>query len=67
MRRVRGQVWRSRSTPERLLAAVIFKSHADHAFVEGVGARPGEGAWVHSLSAGPGASSKAFLPPLASM
>ena len=27
-----------------LLAAVIFKSHADHAFVEGVGARPGEGA-----------------------
>jgi crossover junction endodeoxyribonuclease RuvC len=27
-----------------LLAAIIFKSHADHAFVEGVGARPGEGA-----------------------
>jgi hypothetical protein len=27
-----------------LLAAVIFKSHAEHAYVEGVGARPGEGA-----------------------
>jgi crossover junction endodeoxyribonuclease RuvC len=27
-----------------LLAAIIFKSHADHAFVEFVGARPGEGA-----------------------
>jgi crossover junction endodeoxyribonuclease RuvC len=27
-----------------LLASIIFKSHADHAFVEGVGARPGEGA-----------------------
>jgi hypothetical protein len=27
-----------------LLAAVIFKSHADHAFVEYVSARPGEGA-----------------------
>ena len=26
-----------------LLAAIVFKSHADHAFVEGVGARPGEG------------------------
>jgi crossover junction endodeoxyribonuclease RuvC len=27
-----------------LLAAIIFKSHATHAFVEYVGARPGEGA-----------------------
>jgi crossover junction endodeoxyribonuclease RuvC len=27
-----------------LLAAVIFKSHADRAFVEHVSARPGEGA-----------------------
>jgi hypothetical protein len=27
-----------------LLASIVFKSHADHAFVEGVGARPGEGA-----------------------
>jgi crossover junction endodeoxyribonuclease RuvC len=27
-----------------LLAAIIFKSHADHAFVESVNARPGEGA-----------------------
>jgi hypothetical protein len=27
-----------------LLASIIFKSHADHAFIEGVGARPGEGA-----------------------
>ena len=27
-----------------LLASIICKSHADHAFVEGVGARPGEGA-----------------------
>ncbi|MDQ6701985.1 MAG: hypothetical protein M3Z96_02180 [Pseudomonadota bacterium] len=27
-----------------LLAAIIFKSHADHAFVEHVSARPGEGA-----------------------
>ena len=27
-----------------LLAAIIFKSHADHAFVEYVSARPGEGA-----------------------
>ncbi len=27
-----------------LLAAIIFKSHANHAFVEGVWARPGEGA-----------------------
>jgi crossover junction endodeoxyribonuclease RuvC len=27
-----------------LLAAIIFKSHADQAFVEHVGARPGEGA-----------------------
>jgi crossover junction endodeoxyribonuclease RuvC len=26
-----------------LLAAIIFKSHADHAFVESVNARPGEG------------------------
>lgn len=26
-----------------LLAAIIFKFHADHAFVEGVNARPGEG------------------------
>jgi crossover junction endodeoxyribonuclease RuvC len=26
-----------------LLAAVIFKSHSDHAFVESVNARPGEG------------------------
>ena len=26
-----------------LLASIIFKSHKDHAFVEGVGARPGEG------------------------
>ena len=42
-----------------LLAAVIFKSHADHAFVEGVGARPGEGA------VGAFAFGRAFLPPLA--
>jgi crossover junction endodeoxyribonuclease RuvC len=27
-----------------LLAAIIFKSHAVHAFVESVNARPGEGA-----------------------
>jgi crossover junction endodeoxyribonuclease RuvC len=27
-----------------LLASIVFASHADHAFVEGVGARPGEGA-----------------------
>jgi crossover junction endodeoxyribonuclease RuvC len=27
-----------------LLASIIFKSHADHAFVEFVGSRPGEGA-----------------------
>lgn len=27
-----------------LLAQIVFASHADHAFVEGVGARPGEGA-----------------------
>jgi crossover junction endodeoxyribonuclease RuvC len=26
-----------------LLASIIFKSHADHAFVESVNARPGEG------------------------
>jgi len=36
-----------------LLAAVIFKMHADHAFVEGVGARPGEAPWGRSFSAGP--------------
>jgi crossover junction endodeoxyribonuclease RuvC len=27
-----------------LLASIVFKSHAGHAFDEGVGARPGEGA-----------------------
>jgi crossover junction endodeoxyribonuclease RuvC len=27
-----------------LLASIIFKSHADHAFIESVNARPGEGA-----------------------
>jgi crossover junction endodeoxyribonuclease RuvC len=27
-----------------ILAGIIYKSHADHAFVESVGARPGEGA-----------------------
>jgi hypothetical protein len=31
----------SRAINAPLLAAVIFKSHADHAFVEGVGATPG--------------------------
>jgi crossover junction endodeoxyribonuclease RuvC len=33
-----------RSVNAPLLAAIIFKSHAHHAFVEFVGARPGEGA-----------------------
>jgi crossover junction endodeoxyribonuclease RuvC len=33
-----------RSVNAPLLAGIIFKSHADHAFVEFVGARPGEGA-----------------------
>jgi len=33
-----------RSVNPPLLASLIFKSHADHAFVEFVGARPGEGA-----------------------
>jgi crossover junction endodeoxyribonuclease RuvC len=33
-----------RSVNAPLLASIIFKSHADHAFVEFVGARPGEGA-----------------------
>jgi crossover junction endodeoxyribonuclease RuvC len=33
-----------RSVNAALLASIIFKSHADHAFVESVNARPGEGA-----------------------
>jgi crossover junction endodeoxyribonuclease RuvC len=33
-----------RSVNAPLLAGIIFKSHADHAFVEFVGARSGEGA-----------------------
>jgi crossover junction endodeoxyribonuclease RuvC len=33
-----------RSVNAPLLASIIFKSHADHAFVEFVGARPSEGA-----------------------
>jgi len=35
---------RRRSVNAPLLASIIFASHADPAFVEGVGARPGEGA-----------------------
>jgi crossover junction endodeoxyribonuclease RuvC len=33
-----------RSVNAPLLASIVFKSHATHAFVEYVGARPGEGA-----------------------
>jgi hypothetical protein len=33
-----------RSVNAPLLASIIFKSHVDQAFVESVGARPGEGA-----------------------
>jgi len=33
-----------RSVNAPLLSSIVFKTHADHAFVEYVGARPGEGA-----------------------
>jgi hypothetical protein len=51
-----------------LLAQIVFASHADRAFVEHVSARPGEGA-VGAFAFGRSrvASSKAFLPLLASL
>ena len=51
-----------RSVNGPLLASIIFASHADHAFVEHVAARPGEGA----VGAFAFASSKASWPPPAS-
>jgi hypothetical protein len=48
-----------------LLAEIVVKMQAAMAFVEFVGARPGEGAVGRSHSAAPVASSKASVAPLA--
>jgi hypothetical protein len=43
-----------------LLAEIIYRWQATHAFAEYVGARPGEGLWARLVSDGLEASSKAF-------
>jgi hypothetical protein len=48
-----------------LLSSIIFKSHADQAFIEFVGARPGEGAVGAFAFGDREASSKASLLPQA--